>query len=76
MASFDRRSFLGWAGKFSLTAVLGTASTAAWSRNLDLQLQRAGGMTADELAGDEDFWYAVQQAYTVSPSLKIGRAHV
>ena len=69
MASFDRRSFLGWAGKFSLTAVLGTASTAAWSRNLDLQLQRAGGMTADELAGDEDFWYAVQQAYTVSPSL-------
>ena len=41
----------------------------AWSRQLDRALTDAAGVSADELATDEDFWYFIQQAFTVSPSI-------
>lgn len=41
----------------------------AWSRNLEKAVQKAQNMPPDKLATDEDFWYYIQQSFTVSPSL-------
>ena len=69
MAAYNRRSFLDVLGTFSATALLSTLTRPAWSRNLDRALVQAGQRPAHELAGDEDFWYYVQQSFTTSPEL-------
>lgn len=66
MASLNRRTFLGKTGVFSLLAGV---TKPAWSRNLEKALLSAQDMDPAKLAGDEEFWYYVQQSYTVSPSL-------
>lgn len=69
MTAFNRRSFLNKAGTFSATAMLASLTQPAWSRNLDKALYQAINTAPDQLASDEDFWYYIQQSYTVSPSL-------
>src|ERR1700761_4733595 len=69
MAAFNRRSFLDAVGKFSATAALSALARPAWSRNLHKALLHAEQRPAHELAGDEDFWYYVQQSFTISPEL-------
>lgn len=69
MNQFNRRSFINKAGIFSATALLSTLSQPAWSRNLDAAIRNAEGMSPGELATEEDFWYYIQQSFTVSPSL-------
>jgi selenocysteine lyase/cysteine desulfurase len=65
----SRRSFLQRAGVFSATAFLSSLTKPAWSRNLEQALNQAAGISPDELASDEEFWYYIQQSFTVSPSL-------
>lgn len=65
----DRRSFISKAGMFSASALLATITQPAWSRNLQKVLEAAKDISPQQLAGDEDFWYYIQQSYTVSPSL-------
>jgi selenocysteine lyase/cysteine desulfurase len=69
MNGFNRRSFLGSLGTFSATALFSSIAKPAWSRNLDKAILQAENRTAAELANDEDFWYYVQQSYTVSPAI-------
>ncbi|KIC95628.1 aminotransferase class V-fold PLP-dependent enzyme [Flavihumibacter solisilvae] len=69
MNNTGRRNFLSGMGKLGLGAVLTNITMPAWSRQLQQQLQRFEHADAAALAGEEDFWTAVQQAYTVSPSL-------
>ena len=69
MATSNRRSFISKAGMFSATTLLAAITQPAWSRNLQKALDAAAGTAPDQLASDEDFWYFVQQSYTVSPSL-------
>lgn len=69
MPGTNRRSFLQRAGIFSATAFLSSLTQPAWSRNLDAALRNAEGVSPDELATEEDFWYYIQQSFTVSPSL-------
>ena len=69
MTAFNRRSFIDVMGKFSATAFLATLARPAWSRNLDKALMHAEQRSPEQLAGDEDFWYYVQQSFTVSPEL-------
>jgi len=69
MTAFNRRSFLDALGTFSATALLTSLSRPAWSRNLDKALMHAEHRPPGELAGDEDFWYYVQQSFTTSPEL-------
>lgn len=69
MGNPSRRSFLHKAGIFSATGLLTALTQPVWSRDFDRALQRAASISPDVLAGDEDFWYYVQQAYTVSPSI-------
>ena len=69
MAGYNRRSFLDALGTFSATAFLSGLTRPAWSRDLDKALLRVENRPPHELAGDEDFWYFVQQSFTVSPEL-------
>lgn len=69
MTAFNRRSFLRRTGIFSVTAMAASLTTPAWSRNLNAVLKEAENISPDELAGEEDFWYYIQQAFTVNPGI-------
>lgn len=65
----NRRNFLQKTGILAATAFLSSLAKPGWSRDLDQALNRARGMDASDLASDEDFWYFIQQSFTVSPGL-------
>src|SRR5688572_26986113 len=67
--SFSRRNFLQKAGLLSASAFAGSLLQPAWSRNLEKAVQKAAGIPPGKLASDEDFWYYIQQSFTVSPSI-------
>ena len=69
MSAFNRRSFLNAFGTLSASALLTSIAQPAWSRNLHRALTQADHRTPEQLAGDEDFWYYIQESFTVSPSL-------
>ncbi len=69
MPENNRRRFLKRAGAFSATALLSTFTQPAWSRNLESALRNAKNISPGDLATEEDFWYYIQQSFTVSPSL-------
>lgn len=69
MSDSNRRRFLKRAGMFSATAFLSSLTQPAWSRNLDAAIRDAAGLSPEELATEEDFWYYIQQSFTVSPSM-------
>lgn len=69
MCAANRRRFLQRAGLFSATAILSSLTKPAWSRNLQAALRDAEHLSPDELATEEEFWYYVQQSFTVSPWL-------
>jgi selenocysteine lyase/cysteine desulfurase len=69
MRDFNRRSFLNTFGTLSATALFASLAQPAWSRNLNKALMSAEERSPAQLAGDEDFWYYVQESFTVSPAL-------
>jgi len=69
MRDYNRRSFLNTFGTLSASAFLSSLTQPAWSRNLQKTIMSAENRSAQELAGDEDFWYYVQESFTVSPNL-------
>ncbi len=69
MREFNRRSFLNAAGSLSASAFLSSLAQPVWSRNLHRVLSSSVDKSANELANDEDFWYYVQESFTVSPNL-------
>jgi selenocysteine lyase/cysteine desulfurase len=69
MRDFNRRSFLNTFGTLSATTLFASLTQPAWSRNLNKALMSAEERSPAQLAGDEDFWYYVQESFTVSPSL-------
>jgi selenocysteine lyase/cysteine desulfurase len=69
MPQFDRRLFIKRAGLASATAFLTALTKPSWSRNLQAALHDAQSLSPTELATEEDFWYYMQQAFTVSPYL-------
>lgn len=66
---FNRRNFLQKAGAASALTLVSGLFQPAWSRNLEKALQKAASIPPDSLASDEDFWYFIQQSFTVSSSL-------
>ncbi|HMU47114.1 MAG TPA: aminotransferase class V-fold PLP-dependent enzyme [Chitinophagaceae bacterium] len=69
MISSNRRRFLKKAGVFSATAFFSSISKPMWARNLESVLKEAEGISPEDLATEEDFWYYIQQSFTVSPYL-------
>lgn len=69
MTAFNRRSFINKAGSFSAAAFFASLTQPAWSKNLHKALNEVSCMPPGELATDEEFWYYIQQSFTVSPYL-------
>src|SRR5258706_2840838 len=69
MPATNRRRFLQRAGAFSVTAFLSSLAQPAWSKNLERALRNAEGVSPADLATEEDFWYYIQQSFTVSPGI-------
>ncbi|HVZ98163.1 MAG TPA: aminotransferase class V-fold PLP-dependent enzyme [Chitinophagaceae bacterium] len=69
MPHFNRRSFINAFGTLSATALFSSFTKPAWSRNLHKALLSAENRSPQELANDEDFWYFVQESFTVSPNI-------
>src|SRR5262252_2597431 len=69
MNSTNRRRFLKSVGALSAATFFSSLTQPAWSRNLNKALMDADGISPNDLASDEDFWYYIQQSFTVSPGL-------
>ena len=69
MPATNRRRFLQKAGALSATAFFTSIAKPAWSQNLKRVLREAEGVSPNDLATEEDFWYYIQQSFTVSPGL-------
>jgi selenocysteine lyase/cysteine desulfurase len=65
----NRRRFLQKAGAFAATSLIASISQPAWARNFDKAIRDAEGVSAADLATEEDFWYYIQQSFTVSPGI-------
>ncbi|MFZ4769349.1 MAG: aminotransferase class V-fold PLP-dependent enzyme [Ferruginibacter sp.] len=67
--SQNRRTFIQQAsllaGAFSINSLCNQAHAA----ELEVANKKRVGMSAAELAADEDYWSIIQQAYTVNPSI-------
>jgi selenocysteine lyase/cysteine desulfurase len=66
---FNRRNFLNKAGALTAAAFFSSLAKPGWSRNLDRALRNAEGVSAKDLAGEEDFWYYIQQSFTAPTGL-------
>lgn len=62
----NRRSFLQKMGVLSASAITANLLQPAWSRDLKNALYAMRGTDPAKLATDEDFWYFIQQSYTIS----------
>jgi selenocysteine lyase/cysteine desulfurase len=69
MPAFNRRSFLNKIGTISATTFLTSLTLPVWSRNLQRALRGTEGISPEDLSTEEDFWYYIQQSFTVSPGL-------
>lgn len=69
MPFFNRRAFVQKLGRASALTFLSGLREPAWSRGLAQALRNVNDRTSEATARDEDFWYFVQQSYTVSSSL-------
>lgn len=65
----NRRNFIQKAGALTATAFFSSLTQPSWARNLEKALLNADGVPAAALASEEDFWYYIQQSFTVSPGL-------
>jgi selenocysteine lyase/cysteine desulfurase len=62
----SRRSFLNKMSLLSASAIAANLFQPAWSRNLKTALKDVANVAPSDLATDEEFWYYVQQSYTIS----------
>jgi selenocysteine lyase/cysteine desulfurase len=65
----NRRKFLQRTGILAATAFFSGMTKPAWSRDLQKAIDDSKGISASDLASEEDFWYFIQQSFTVSPGL-------
>jgi selenocysteine lyase/cysteine desulfurase len=65
----SRRGFLQKTGALAATAFFSSLAKPAWARNLERAVRNAEGVSAADLATEEDFWYYIQQSFTVSSAL-------
>lgn len=61
----NRRSFISKTG-LAAAAIAGNIFQPAWSRNLKSALNNVADLSPADVATDDEFWYYVQQSYTLS----------
>jgi len=62
----DRRLFLSKVGKGVGLAALSSVAVAGWLEQLNAATRSVEGLTPDDVAMNEDFWYEIQRAFTVT----------
>ncbi|MBI3006066.1 MAG: aminotransferase class V-fold PLP-dependent enzyme [Ignavibacteriales bacterium] len=65
-AEFDRRSFLSLAGKGLGLATLASPTVAALFNELKAATRRVEHLSASSAAIDEDFWFDIQQSFSIT----------
>ncbi len=63
---FSRRNFLSMVGKGVGLAALTSTTVASLLNNLHAATKRVENLSPEQAAMDEDFWFEIQQAFTVS----------
>jgi selenocysteine lyase/cysteine desulfurase len=53
----------------SATTFFSALTQPSWARQLERAVNNTKLYTADQLAEEEDFWYYIQQSFTVSPTI-------
>jgi hypothetical protein len=61
-----RRDFLSIAGKGLGLAALSSATVESLWRNVDAATKAVAHLTAEEAAGDEDYWATIQNSFSVT----------
>lgn len=69
MRNAPRRKFLQRLGLLSASSLMGAIATKVSAANLEAALRNVETLTPDQLAADEDFWYYIQQSFTVSTGI-------
>jgi selenocysteine lyase/cysteine desulfurase len=64
----QRRSFLRHTSLLS-TGIFSGLLQPAWSRNLNNALKDAARRSPEDLAGEEEFWFYIQQAFSGTPNI-------
>lgn len=69
MRNAPRRKFLQRLGLLSASSLMGAFAAKVSAANLEAALRNVETLTPDQLAADEDFWYYIQQSFTVSTGI-------
>jgi isopenicillin-N epimerase len=64
--AYNRRRFLASAGRGLGLAALSSATVASLLKDVHAAAARVAHLTAEEAAREEDFWFEIQQAFTVT----------
>src|ERR671928_78361 len=64
--ALDRRRFLSSVGKGLGLAALSSATVAALLKNVEAATKTVAHLTPEEAATDEDFWFTIQNSFTVT----------
>src|SRR5436305_11716075 len=64
--ALDRRRFLSSVGKGLGLAALSSSAVAALLKDVQAAAKRVARLSAEEAARDEDFWFDIQQAFSVT----------
>ncbi len=64
--SFNRRDFFNFAGKGLGLAALASPAVAAFLEDLQAAVRRVEHLSPEQAAADEDFWFDIQRAFTVT----------
>jgi len=69
MGNTPRRHFLQRLGLLSASSMIGGFASKVSAANLEAALKNVEMLTPDQLATEEEFWYYIQQSFTVSAGL-------
>ncbi|HEX8188822.1 MAG TPA: aminotransferase class V-fold PLP-dependent enzyme [Pyrinomonadaceae bacterium] len=67
--ALDRRRFLSSVGKGLGLAALSSSAVASLLKDVRAAARRVAHLTAEEAARDEDFWFDIQQSFSVTRGL-------
>ncbi|MEM1320690.1 MAG: aminotransferase class V-fold PLP-dependent enzyme [Bacteroidota bacterium] len=67
--AFNRREFVRKLGGLAGATALTNLMSPVMARNMEQAMARVAHLSPEAVASDEEFWYQIRQAYTVSPSL-------
>src|SRR5258708_10213960 len=66
LTALHRRTFLSLTGKGLGLAALSSSSVGTWKKNVQAAARSVAHLTPEQAAMNEDFWFEIQKAFTVT----------